>query len=113
MGITWQESANVGVENAQSLSLQKQLSLTSLALDCPHLLVVNLVECDSLANSVCEVLSDGGGCPRLNSLTLESCEVKATTVRSLISCLDGVMVIVRIMKWRKILGCRPLSIDYM
>lgn len=59
----------------QKLPLQKQPSLATVALDCPNLQTVSFLECDMLSNEICQVFSDGGGCPRLNSLTMESCEV--------------------------------------
>lgn len=59
----------------QKLALQKQESLTTLALQCQSLLEVDLSECESLTNSICKVFSDGGGCPMLNSLVLDNCEV--------------------------------------
>lgn len=58
----------------KKLVLQKQQSLTTMTLRCPHLRVVDLTECDSLNDSVCEVFSDGGGCPSLSSLILDTCE---------------------------------------
>ncbi|KAL1830703.1 F-box/LRR-repeat protein 15 [Daucus carota subsp. sativus] len=58
----------------QKLVLQKQESLTTLALQCQSLHEVDLTDCESLTNSICEVFSDGGGCPMLRSLTLDNCE---------------------------------------
>ncbi|KAM3266366.1 F-box/LRR-repeat protein 15 [Capsicum annuum] len=58
----------------KKLVLQKQESLATIALQCPNLLEVDLTECESLTNSICEVFSDGGGCPMLKSLVLDSCE---------------------------------------
>ncbi|GFQ03930.1 F-box/LRR-repeat protein 15 [Phtheirospermum japonicum] len=58
----------------KKLVLQKQDSLTELALECRCLEEVDLTECESLSNSICEVFSDGGGCPVLKSLVLDSCE---------------------------------------
>ncbi|KAF3790074.1 F-box/LRR-repeat protein 15 [Nymphaea thermarum] len=60
--------------NLQKLVLQKQDSLTSVHLQCQRLQEVDLSECESLKNSICDVFSDGGGCPMLKSLTLDSCE---------------------------------------
>ena len=60
----------------QKLDLRQQLGLANLALHCPWLQVVDLSECESLTDAVCNVFSDGGGCPRLNSLTLDNCDVK-------------------------------------
>ena len=59
----------------QKLALQKQDSLTMLALQCQSLQEVDLSECESLTNSICDVFSDGGGCPMLKSLVLDNCEV--------------------------------------
>lgn len=59
----------------QKLSLQKQESLTTLALQCQSLQEVDLTDCESLTNSICDVFSDGGGCPMLKSLILANCEV--------------------------------------
>lgn len=59
----------------QKLSLQKQENLTTLALECQCLQEVDLTDCESLTNSVCEVFSDGGGCPMLRTLVLDNCEV--------------------------------------
>ncbi|KAG4382535.1 hypothetical protein GLYMA_14G098900v4 [Glycine max] len=56
------------------LALQKQDSLTTLALQCQSLQEVDLSECESLTNSICDVFSDGGGCPMLKSLVLDNCE---------------------------------------
>ncbi|GFQ00036.1 F-box/LRR-repeat protein 15 [Phtheirospermum japonicum] len=62
----------------KKLVLQKQESLTTLALQCPCLQEVDLTECESLTNSICEVFSDGGGCPVLRSLVLDNCESLTT-----------------------------------
>lgn len=59
----------------QKLALQKQESLTTLALQCQSLQEVDLTDCESLTNSICDVFSDGGGCPMLKMLVLENCEV--------------------------------------
>lgn len=64
-----------GVMNMQKLALKKQENLTTLALQCQSLEEVDLSDCESLTNSVCEVFNDDGGCPRLKSLVLDSCEV--------------------------------------
>ena len=61
--------------NLQKLALQKQENLTTLALQCQYLQEVDLTDCESLTNSICEVFSDGGGCPMLKSLVLDNCEV--------------------------------------
>ncbi|CAN6478332.1 unnamed protein product [Victoria cruziana] len=58
----------------QKLVLQKQESLSSVHLQCQILQEVDLSECESLKNSICDVFSDGGGCPMLKSLVLDSCE---------------------------------------
>ncbi|KAL6534054.1 F-box/LRR-repeat protein 15 [Orobanche hederae] len=62
----------------RKLVLQKQESLTNLELQCDCLQEVDLTECESLTNSICEVFSDGGGCPVLRSLVLDSCESLTT-----------------------------------
>ncbi|XP_057510915.1 F-box/LRR-repeat protein 15-like isoform X2 [Actinidia eriantha] len=62
----------------QKLVLQKQESLTTLALQCQCLQEVDLADCESLTNSICEVFSDGGGCPMLKSLVLDNCESLTT-----------------------------------
>ncbi|GAB4836926.1 F-box/LRR-repeat protein 15 [Ancistrocladus abbreviatus] len=64
----------------KKLVLQKQESLTTLSLQCQHLQEVDLSDCESLTNSVCEVFGDGGGCPMLKSLVLDNCE-SLTAVR--------------------------------
>lgn len=58
----------------QKLVLQKQESLSSLYLQCHNLTEVDLSDCESLTNEICEVFSDGGGCPMLRSLILDNCE---------------------------------------
>ncbi|PIN23995.1 Leucine rich repeat protein [Handroanthus impetiginosus] len=58
----------------KELVLQKQENLSMLALRCPCLQEVDLTECESLTNSIFEVLSGTGGCPVLRSLVLDSCE---------------------------------------
>ncbi|KAL3330186.1 hypothetical protein AABB24_034175 [Solanum stoloniferum] len=65
---------NITSSALKKLVLQKQESLTTIALQCPNLLEVDLTECESLTNSICEVFSDGGGCPVLKSLVLDNCE---------------------------------------
>eukprot|EP00249_Psilotum_nudum_P018798 c26967_g1_i1 orf=641-4252(-) len=82
----------------QKLLLQKQQSLTTIALQCPRLREVDLTECDSLTNSICEVFSEGGGCPRLNTLILENCE-GLTMVRLTSTSL----------KILSLVGCRKIS----
>ncbi len=59
----------------QKLQLRQQLGLASMVLQCPWLREVDLTECELLTDTVCNVFSDGGGCPRLNSLTLDNCDV--------------------------------------
>ncbi|CAI9785953.1 unnamed protein product [Fraxinus pennsylvanica] len=49
--------ATPGEHKACALS-RMQESLTSLALQCPFLQEVDLTECESLTNSICEVFSD-------------------------------------------------------
>nr|GEX93633.1 F-box/LRR-repeat protein 15-like [Tanacetum cinerariifolium] len=65
---------NIVSNSLQKLVLPKQESLTSLELQCRGLLEVDLTDCESLTNSICEVFSDGGGCPMLKSLILDNCE---------------------------------------
>ncbi|XP_039124924.1 F-box/LRR-repeat protein 15 isoform X1 [Dioscorea cayenensis subsp. rotundata] len=63
------------ISNAlQKLVLPKQESLATLSLQCYQLLEVDLSDCESLTNSICDVFSDGGGCPMLKSLVLDNCE---------------------------------------
>lgn len=71
---------NITSNSLQKLALQKQDSLTTLALQCQSLQEVDLSECESLTNTVCDVFSDGGGCPMLKSLVLDNCE-SLTSVR--------------------------------
>ncbi|GAB4854539.1 F-box/LRR-repeat protein 15 [Ancistrocladus abbreviatus] len=71
---------NITSNALKKLVLQKQESLTTLTLQCQHLQEVDLSDCESLTNSVCEVFSDGGGCPKLKSLVLDNCE-NLTAVR--------------------------------
>ncbi|XP_024965033.1 F-box/LRR-repeat protein 15-like [Cynara cardunculus var. scolymus] len=65
---------NIVSNSLQKLILQKQESLTSLELQCQCLQEVDLTDCESLTNSICEVFSDGSGCPMLKSLILDNCE---------------------------------------
>ncbi|XP_009626177.1 F-box/LRR-repeat protein 15 [Nicotiana tomentosiformis] len=65
---------NITSSALKKLVLQKQESLSIITLQCPNLLEVDLTECESLTNSICEVFSDGGGCPVLKSLILDNCE---------------------------------------
>ncbi|KAJ6406587.1 hypothetical protein OIU84_010157 [Salix udensis] len=65
---------NITSNSLQKLALQKQENLTTLALQCQYLQEVDLTDCESLTNSICEVFSDGGGCPMLKSLVLDNCE---------------------------------------
>ncbi|EEF46136.1 conserved hypothetical protein [Ricinus communis] len=65
---------NIMSNSLQKLALQKQENLTALALQCQFLQEVDLTDCESLTNSICEVFSDGGGCPMLKSLVLDNCE---------------------------------------
>ncbi|CAO2817985.1 unnamed protein product [Amaranthus hypochondriacus] len=73
----------------QRLSLHKQESLNSLSLHCEYLEEVDLSDCEALTNSVCDVFSDGGGCPMLKSLVLDNCknltavELRSTSLVSL------------------------------
>ncbi|KAJ0031974.1 hypothetical protein Pint_13684 [Pistacia integerrima] len=74
---------NVMSNSLQKLSLQKQENLTTLALKCQSLQEVDLTDCESLTNSICEVFSDGGGCPMLKSLVLDNCEIRFKNKRYL------------------------------
>ncbi|GMG99167.1 hypothetical protein Nepgr_001007 [Nepenthes gracilis] len=65
---------NITSNALKKLILQKQESLTTLALQCSYLQEVDLQDCESLTNSICEVFSDGGGCPMLKSLVLDNCK---------------------------------------
>ncbi|KAG5045081.1 hypothetical protein AAZX31_06G051600 [Glycine max] len=65
---------NITSNSLQKLTIPKQDSLTTLALQCQSLQEVDLSECESLNNSVCNVFNDGGGCPMLKSLVLDNCE---------------------------------------
>ncbi|XP_061374889.1 F-box/LRR-repeat protein 15-like [Gastrolobium bilobum] len=65
---------NITSNSLQKLAIPKQDSLTTLALQCQSLQEVDLSECESLTNSVCDVFSDGGGCPMLKLLVLDNCE---------------------------------------
>lgn len=53
----------------QKLALQKQENLTTLALQCQCLQEVDLTDCESLTNSICEVFSDGGGVPYAKNIS--------------------------------------------
>lgn len=65
---------NITAHALQKLVLQKQESLKILYLQCHNLQEVDLSDCESLTNAICEVFSDGGGCPMLRSLVLDNCE---------------------------------------
>ncbi|MCL7033267.1 hypothetical protein MKW94_010275 [Papaver nudicaule] len=65
---------NITSNALQKLVLQKQESLKTLVLKCNCLQEVDLTDCEALTNSICEVFSDGGGCPVLKSLVLDNCE---------------------------------------
>ncbi|WCJ29335.1 F-box family protein [Euphorbia peplus] len=65
---------NITSNSLQKLALQKQENLTTLALQCQCLQEIDLTDCESLTNSICQVFSDGGGCPMLKSLVLDNCE---------------------------------------
>lgn len=89
---------NITSNSLQKLSLQKQENLTSLALQCQCLQEVDLTDCESLTNSVCEVFSDGGGCPMLKSLVLDNCE-GLTVVRFCSTSLVSLSLV----------GCRAIT----
>ncbi|MBA0839027.1 hypothetical protein Goarm_004801, partial [Gossypium armourianum] len=65
---------NISSNALQKLALQKTENLTILALRCQGLQEVDLTDCASLTNSICDVFSDDGGCPMLKSLVLDNCE---------------------------------------
>eukprot|EP01018_Ginkgo_biloba_P001530 Gb_38077 [translate_table: standard] len=85
---------NITSTSLQKVVLHKQQSLMSMTLQCLHLCEVDLTECESLTNSICEVFSEGGGCPMLRTLILDGCEsltsVQLTSTSlhtlSLVSC---------------------------
>lgn len=56
------------------LDLKQQSGLSSMALHCRWLQVVDLSDCESLTDLVCNVFSEGGGCPKLNTLILDNCD---------------------------------------
>ncbi|KAI9118289.1 hypothetical protein K1719_010621 [Acacia pycnantha] len=89
---------NITSNSLRKLALQKQESLTALALQCQSLQEVDLSECESLTNSICNVFSDGGGCPMLNSLVLDNCE-SLTSVRFVSTSLVSLSLV----------GCRAIS----
>ncbi|KAK2645012.1 hypothetical protein Ddye_020207 [Dipteronia dyeriana] len=89
---------NIISSSLQKLSLQKQDNLTTLALQCQDLQEVDLTDCESLTNSICEVFSDGGGCPMLKSLVLDNCE-GLTTVQFFSTSLVGLSLV----------GCRAIT----
>ncbi|KAE8735266.1 F-box/LRR-repeat protein 15 [Hibiscus syriacus] len=66
---------NISSNALQKLALQKQENLTMLALQCQDLQEVDLTDCACLTNSICNIFSDGGGCPMLKSLVLDNCEI--------------------------------------
>ncbi|XP_039066356.1 F-box/LRR-repeat protein 15-like [Hibiscus syriacus] len=68
------QRVSISSNSLQKLALQKQENLTMLALQCQCLLEVDLTDCASLTNSICNVFSNGGGCPMLKPLVLDNCE---------------------------------------
>ncbi|KAL4195823.1 hypothetical protein AMTRI_Chr04g243000 [Amborella trichopoda] len=82
----------------QKLVLQKQENLTTVSLQCRRLQEVDLTECESLTNAICEVFSEGGGCPNLKSLVLDSCESLARVVLKSTSLVSLSLV-----------GCRAMT----
>ncbi|CAI0401330.1 unnamed protein product [Linum tenue] len=82
----------------EKLALLRQENLTTLALQCQCLQEVDLTDCESLTNSICEVFSDGGGCPMLRSLILDNCE-SLTTVRFCSTSLLSLSLV----------GCRAIT----
>ncbi|KAK8991560.1 hypothetical protein V6N11_062566 [Hibiscus sabdariffa] len=89
---------NIGSNALQKLALQKQENLTMLALQCQGLLEVDLTDCASLTNSICNVFSDGGGCPMLKSLVLDNCE-SLTALQFSSTSLVGLSLV----------GCRAIT----
>ncbi|PQP99266.1 F-box/LRR-repeat protein 15 [Prunus yedoensis var. nudiflora] len=89
---------NITSNSLQKLALQKQESLTTLALQCQSLQEVDLTDCESLTNSICDVFSDGGGCPMLKMLVLENCE-SLTAVRFCSTSLVSLSLV----------GCRAIT----
>lgn len=82
----------------QKLVLQKQPSLTTMVLQCLRLREVDLIECESLTNSICKVFSEGGGCPMLNTLIFYSCE-----------SLTMVQLISTSLRTLSLVGCRAMT----
>ncbi|KAL4318547.1 hypothetical protein GQ457_18G002000 [Hibiscus cannabinus] len=89
---------SISSNSLQKLALQKQENLTMLALQCQCLLEVDLTDCASLTNSICNVFSDGGGCPMLKSLVLDNCE-SLTAVQLSSTSLDSLSLV----------GCRAIT----
>ncbi|XP_038696416.1 F-box/LRR-repeat protein 15-like isoform X2 [Tripterygium wilfordii] len=89
---------NITSNSLEKLALQKQENLTTLALQCQCLQEVDLTGCESLTNSICDVLSDGGGCPLLKSLVLDNCE-SLTTVEFCSTSLVSLSLV----------GCRGIT----
>ncbi|GMI94966.1 SLOW MOTION [Hibiscus trionum] len=89
---------SISSNSLQKLALQKQENLTMLALQCQCLLEVDLTDCASLTNSICNVFSDGGGCPMLKSLVLDNCE-SLTAVQLSSTSLDNLSLV----------GCRAIT----
>ncbi|KAM7258620.1 hypothetical protein ACFE04_014361 [Oxalis oulophora] len=92
------QRVNITSNALQKLVLQKQENLTSLTLQCQSLQEVDLTDCESLKNSICEVFSDGGGCPMLKSLILDNCE-SLTDMRI---CSTSLVCL-------SLLGCRAIT----
>ncbi|CAN1217204.1 F-box/LRR-repeat protein 15 [Linum perenne] len=82
----------------KKLALLRQENLATLVLECQCLQEVDLTDCESLTNSICEVFSDGGGCPMLRSLILDNCE-SLTAVRFCSTSLLSLSLV----------GCRALT----
>ncbi|KAE9586892.1 putative F-box domain, leucine-rich repeat domain, L domain-containing protein [Lupinus albus] len=91
---------NITSNSLQKLTMPKQGSLNTVALQCQSLQEVDLSECESLTNSVCDVFSDGGGCPMLKLLVLDSCE-SLTSVRFISTSLASL----------SLGGCRITNIE--
>ncbi|PPS05670.1 hypothetical protein GOBAR_AA14976 [Gossypium barbadense] len=80
---------NISSNALQKLALKTE-NLTILALRCQGLQDVDLTDCASLTNSICNVFSDGGGCPMLKSLSLTALQFSSTSLvsLSLVGCRD-------------------------
>ncbi|KAH9619086.1 hypothetical protein KSS87_017375 [Heliosperma pusillum] len=90
----------------KKLALHKQESLNSLSLQCQYLEEVDLADCEALTDTVCDVFSDGGGCPMLKSLVLDNCENEEKSARQVytkMSKVDSVDFLLHLT------GCRAIT----